>query len=350
MALRIGTRIKACASTNIIPMRRPLAVVLVSALAVSAAGALLLAQNDTSKDDATTLKVEVNLVNILFNVRDKKGGLVGNLNKDDFKVFEDGKEQAVKYFNRETDLPLTIGLLIDVSASQMNLIEIEKNAAYQFFGTVLRKQDLAFLISFGEDSELLQDYTNSPKLLRAGLDGLQVSSGVGGFGPGPVPTISQPRGTVLYDAVYVASADQLKGQVGRKVLVLITDGEDEGSKYKISQAIEAAQKADAIVYGFYYVDRGFYMSRGMIFSGGSDSALRQMSEDTGGHVFHIDRRLTLQEAFTQLQEEMRSQYAIGYTPTNPTKDGTFRKLEIKTTNKDWKIQARKGYYATKNDN
>jgi VWFA-related protein len=322
------------------------AAILISAFGLSGLlAALLLAQ-----DDPTTLKVEVNLVNLLFNVRDKKGGLVGSLNKDDFKVFEDGKEQQVKYFNRETDLPLTIGLLIDVSASQMNLIEIEKNAASQFFGTVLRKQDLAFLISFGEDSELLQDYTNSPKLLRAGLDGLQVSSGVGGFGPGPVPTISQPRGTVLYDAVYVASADQLKGQVGRKVLVLITDGEDEGSKYKISQAIEAAQKANAIIYGFYYVDRGFYMSRGMIFAGGSDSALRQMSEDTGGHVFHIDRKTTLQQAFDELQEEMRSQYAIGYTPTNPAKDGTFRKIEIRTGNKDWKVQARKGYYAIKTDN
>jgi VWFA-related protein len=326
-------------------MRRPIAITLLSALALSGLGALLLAQDDT-----TTLKVEVNLVNILFNVRDKKGGLVGNLNKDDFKVFEDGKEQEVKYFNRETDLPLTIGLLIDVSASQMNLIEIEKNAAYQFFGTVLRKQDLAFLISFGEDAELLQDYTNSPKLLRAGLNGLQVSSGVGGVGPGPVPTISQPRGTVLYDAVYLAAADQLKGQVGRKVLVLITDGEDEGSRYKISQAIEAAQKADSLIYGFYYVDRRFYMSRGMVFGGSSDSALRQMSEDTGGHVFHIDNHLTLQQAFDELQEEMRSQYAIGYTPSNPTKDGTFRKLEIKTTNKDWKVQARKGYYAIKSDN
>jgi VWFA-related protein len=324
---------------------RPTALFLVSALASEVAlSALLLAQDDA------TLKVEVSLVNILFNVRDKKSGLVGNLNKDDFKVFEDGKEQQVKFFNRETDLPLTIGLLIDVSASQANLIEIEKNAAYQFFGSVLRKQDLAFLISFGEDSELLQDYTNSPKLLRAGLEDLHVSSGVGGFGPGPVPTISQPRGTVLYDAVYVASADQLKGQVGRKVLVLITDGEDEGSKYKITQAIEAAQKADAIIYGFYYVDRPFYMSRGMVFQGGSDAALRAMSEDTGGHVFHVDRKMTLQNAFDELQEEMRSQYAIGYTPTNPTKDGTFRKVEIKTTNKDWKVQARKGYYAVKTDN
>lgn len=321
---------------------RPIALILAAVLTVSA---VLLAQDDT-----TTLKVEVNLVNILFTVRDKKGGLVGNLNKDDFKIYEDGKEQEIKYFNRETDLPLTIGLLIDVSASQMNLIDIEKNAAYQFFGTVLRKQDLAFLISFGEDAELLQDYTNSPKLLRAGLDGLQVNSGVGGIGPGPVPTVGQPRGTILYDAVYLAAADQLKGQVGRKVLVLITDGEDEGSRYKISQAIEAAQKADAIIYGFWYVDRGFYMSRGMIFGGSSDSTLRQMSEETGGHVFHIDRRMSLQEAFTELQDEMRSQYAIGYTPTNPAKDGTFRKIEIKPTNKDWKVQARKGYYAIKTDN
>jgi VWFA-related protein len=321
---------------------RPIAFILLSALALSA---ILLAQDDT-----TTLKVEVNLVNILFNVRDKHQGLVGDLSKDDFKIFEDGKEQQIKYFNRETNLPLTIGLLIDVSASQENLIEIEKNAAYQFFGSVLRKQDLAFLISFGSDAELLQDYTSSPKLLRAGLNGLQVNSDVGGVGPGPVPTISQPRGTILYDAVYLAAADQLKGQVGRKVLVLITDGEDQGSRYKISQAIEAAQKADAIIYGFHYVDRGFYMSQGLIFGGGSDSALRQMSEDTGGHVFHIDRKMTLQQAFDELQAEMRSQYAIGYTPTNPAKDGTFRKVEIKTGNKDWKVQARKGYYATRTDN
>jgi VWFA-related protein len=325
---------------------RPTALILLSAVFLSA---LLLARPLLAQDEPT-LKVEVNLVNILFTVRDKRGGLVGNLNKDDFKIIEDGKEQQVKYFNRETDLPLTIGLLIDVSASQMNLIEIEKNAASQFFGTVLRKQDLAFLISFGEDAELLQDYTNSSKLLRAGLDGLQVSSGVGGVGPGPVPTISQPRGTVLYDAVYLAAADQLRGQVGRKVLVLITDGEDQGSRYKIGQAIEAAQKADAIIYGFYYVDRGFYMSHGMVFAGGSDSTLRQMSEDTGGHVFHVDRKLTLQQAFDELQEEMRSQYAIGYTPSNPAKDGTFRKIEIRTGNKDWKVQARKGYYAIKTDN
>lgn len=312
---------------------------------------ILLSAAVSAQDIPPTIKVDVDVVNVLFNVRDKSRGLVGSLNKDDFKIFEDGKEQTVKYFNRETDLPLTIGLLIDVSASQMNLIEIEKNAAYQFFGAVLRKQDLAFLISFGADAELLQDYTNSPKLLRAGLEGLHVNSGVGGLHPGPVPTASQPKGTILYDAVQLASSDQLKGQVGRKVLVLITDGEDQGSTYTIKQAIEAAQKADAIIYSFYYVDRQFYYGRGMVFGGGPGEAkLKQLSEDTGGHVFQIDRKMTLQSAFDELNAEMRSQYAIGYTPTNPNKDGTFRKLEIKTNNKDWKVQARKGYYAIRPEN
>ena len=301
----------------------------------------------TFAQDEPTIKVQVEVVNILFNVRDKRGGLVGNLSKDDFTIFEDGKQQDIKYFNRETDLPLTIGLLVDVSASQGNLIDIERNAAYQFFGSVLRKQDLAFLISFGAEAELLQDYTNSPALLRKGLEGLQVNSDVGGLHPGPVPTISQPRGTILYDAVYLAAADQLKGQVGRKVLVLITDGEDQGSRYKIAQAIEAAQRADAIIYGFYYVDRAFYYGHGLVFGGVSDSELRRMAEETGGHVFHVDRKMTLQDAFTELQNEMRSQYAIGYTPSNPNKDGTFRRIEIKTNNKEWKVQARKGYYASK---
>ena len=302
-----------------------------------------------SAQDDPTIKVDVDIVNILFTVKDKRGGLIGNLNKDDFTIAEDGKKQEIKYFTRETDLPLTIGLLIDVSASQGNLIEIEKNAASRFFTEVLRPKDLAFLISFGEDSELLQDYTSSPKLLRAGLNGLQVSSGVSGIHPGPVPTMSNPAGTVLYDAVYVASADQLRGQVGRKVLVLITDGEDQGSKYKIEKAIEAAQKADAVIFGMYYVDRQFYQQGGFTFGGASDWALRKLSEETGSRVFHVDRKHTLEDAFQELQDEMRSQYAIGYTPINSKKDGSFRKIEIQPGNRDWKVLARKGYYATQRE-
>jgi VWFA-related protein len=299
------------------------------------------------QDVEPTIKVEVNVVNILFNVRDKHSGLVGNLTKDDFTIFEDGKQQEIKYFNRETDLPLTIGLLIDVSASQMNLIDIEKNAADQFFGNVIRPKDLAFLISFGADADLLQDYTSSAKLLRKGLEDLHVNSEVGGLHPGPVPTSGTPRGTILYDAVFLAAHDQLKGQVGRKVLVLITDGEDQGSRYTIKQAVEAAQKADALIYSFFYVDHDFYRQYGIMFSGGNAGALKQMSEETGGHVFQISKKLTLQNAFDELNEEMRSQYAIGYTPSNPAKDGSFRRIEIRTNNKEWKVQARKGYYAVK---
>ena len=311
-------------------------------IALLLAGSLLIAQ-----DAPPTIKVDVDIVNVLFTVKSKHGGLIGNLEKTDFTLTEDNKQQDIKYFTRQTDLPLTIGLLIDVSASQGNLIGVEQNAASQFFGSVLRPKDLAFLISFGAEAELLQDYTNSAKLLRAGLEGLKVNSSTGGLHPGPVPTVYQPRGTILYDAVYLAASDQLRGQVGRKVLVLITDGEDQGSRYKIQQAIEAAQKADAIIYGIYYVDRGFYSQGGFTFGGVSDSALRRMAEETGGHVFSVDRKNSLQDIFKQLQDEMRSQYAIGYTPTNPTKDGSFRRIDIRTGNKDYKVQARKGYYAIK---
>ena len=295
-----------------------------------------------------SIKVEVNVVNVVYNVRDKRGGLIGNLTKDDFTIAEDGKPQDIKYFTRETDIPITMGLLIDVSASQQNLIGIEQQAAYAFFGQVLRPKDLAFLISFGADAELLQDYTSSAKLLRSGLEGLKVNSGVGGFGPGPVPTMSHPAGTVLYDAVYLAAHDQLKGQVGRKALILITDGEDQGSRYKIQQAIEAAQKADATVYSIYYVDRGFYARAGAFGFGGGKGYLKRMSDETGGQVFEVDRKHTLQDVFKDIQDAMRSQYAIAYSPTNDVKDGSFRRIDIHVKNNaEYKIQARKGYYATK---
>jgi VWFA-related protein len=297
-------------------------------------------------DELASIKVDVDLVNVLASVRDKKGMLIPNLEKQDFTVLEDGKPQPIKYFTRESELPLTIGLLIDVSRSQENLIGIEQNAASQFFSQVLRKKDEAFLISFGEESELLQDYTTSPRLLQEGLKGLRVNSGVGGLGPGPVPTAGGPRGTVLYDAIYLAASEKLRTEVGRKVIVVITDGVDEGSKLTINQAVEAAQKADAVIYSIDYSDPRFYGPFGG-FGGGGESALRKLSDETGGHVYKVDRKLSLDQAFKELQDEMRSQYSIAYTPTNDRKDGTYRKLEIKLSNKDYKAQARKGYYAIK---
>ena len=296
------------------------------------------------QDLPAAIKVDVDLVSVLTSVRDKRGGLVANLEKNDFTVLEDGKPQTIKYFSRETDLPLTIGLLVDVSGSQRNLIEVERSAASQFFGQVLRKKDEAFLISFGSEAELLQDYTSSTRLLNEGLGRLRPDSAVGGLHPGPVPTISQPRGTVMFDAIYLAAAEKLKTEVGRKVIVVITDGVDQGSRLTLAKAVEAAQKADSVIYSIEYYDPGAY---GMFGGGGGEGTLRKISEETGGHVFKVDRKNSLQQIFQQLQQEMRSQYMIGYTPANDVKDGSYRKLEIKLANKDLKAQARKGYYAIK---
>jgi VWFA-related protein len=323
-------------------------------LVVLTLSASLLAQAPSQKapqkieeDLPTTIKVDVDVVNVLASVRDKRGILIPNLEKQDFTILEDGKPQPIKYFTRETDLSLTIGLLVDVSGSQRNLIDIERSAASQFFSQVLRKKDEAFLISFGEEAELLQDYTNSARLLTNGLGQLRPSSGVQGLHPGPVPTIGQPRGTVLYDAVYLAANDKLKSEVGRKVIVIITDGVDQGSRLSIKQAIEAAQKADAVIYSIEYYDSSAYGGGLMFGGGGGGSYLRQMSEETGGHVYKVDRKHTLEQVFKELQDEMRSQYAIAYTPLNETKDGGYRKIDIKLSNKDYKAQARKGYYAIK---
>ena len=296
--------------------------------------------------DLPSIKVDVDLVNILTSVRDKRGALIPSLQKEDFTILEDGKAQPIKYFTKETDLPLTIGLLVDVSGSQRNLIDIERNAASQFFRDVLRKKDLAFLISFGEETELLQDYTGSSRLLTEGLGELRVSSGVSGIHPGPVPTIGSPRGTVLYDAIYLAANEKLMGEVGRKVIVVITDGVDQGSRLTRNQAIEAAQKSDAVIYSIDYSDPGAYGPFGFG-GGGGEAELRKMSDETGGRVYKVDRKHPLDMVFKELQGEMRSQYSIAYTPTNDVKDGSYRHLEVRVANKDMKAQARKGYYAIK---
>ncbi len=291
------------------------------------------------EEDLPVIKVDVDLVNVLFSLRDKKNALIGTGKKEDFTVFEDGKQQEVKVFARETDLPLTIGLLVDVSGSQDRLIPEERSAAGQFFEQVLRKKDMAFLISFGAEAELLQDLTGSPRLLREGLGQLRLNAGVGGLHPGPVPTAKQ-RGTILYDAVVLAADEKLKQEVGRKAIVLITDGVDVGSTYTRQQAIEAAHRADTMIYSVYFADfRGF--------GGGGEGDLKRMAEETGGRFFSVGRNQTLSDIFRQIQEEMRSQYVIGYSSTNDARDGAFRKLEIRPADKNLKVQARKGYYAAK---
>lgn len=304
----------------------------------AAAAAPLLAQEPEG-----VIRVDVELVNVTFSVRDKRGGLISTMTKDDFEVYEDGKKQDVRTFSREGDLPLTIGLLIDVSPSQERLIDTERRAAGVFFKQVLKNKDMAFVISFGGEAELLQDLTSSPRLLTQSMEGLRVNASVSSpINPGSIP--QTPRGTIMFDAVYLAADEKLKREVGRKVMLLITDGVDMGSRKTLGQAIESAHKSDAIIYGIYYFDRGAY---GYHMYGVSDGDLKKMSEETGGRLFRVERKTTLEEVFKQLEEEMRSQYTLSYSSTNTNRDGGFRKLEIRPKSKEYKVQARKGYYAVR---
>src|ERR1700687_5808362 len=211
--------------------------------------------NEAQDQSVETLKVNVEVVQLFFNVKDKHGALITNLTKDNFDLFEDAQHQTIKYFRAESDLPLTLGILIDSSGSQMNVLDMEKEVGGSFLERTLRAKDEAFVISFDIDINLLQDFTSSVSRLKHALNEAKINNrGVscsgGPIGPqGPIPCSSTgPRGTALYDAVYLASHDEFSHEVGRKAMILLTDGEDEGSRLKIKDAIEAAQKADAICY------------------------------------------------------------------------------------------------------
>lgn len=286
-----------------------------------------------------TFRKNVNVVNVFFNVKDKHGALMPGLKKEDFDISENGKPQTIKYFAAETDQPLTIGLLIDSSGSMQRMLPEEKVVAADFLRQVITDKDLAFVISFDISVDLLQDLTNDVHLLRAGLEKAKInvgggSSGIPGVGQGPVP-ISHPKGTLLYDGVYLAASDVLGKQVGRKAMVILTDGVDQGSQLKLRDAIEAAQKADTICYVLLLSDPQY----------GSDmGVMRELAEQTGGRAIGVDRPDKIGPAFAQISNELRSQYNIGYTPTDEKRDGAFRKIEVKSKN-GYKVQARKGYYA-----
>lgn len=291
------------------------------------------------------IRVDVNLVNLFFSVRDRKGAYVSTLGRDDFTVFEDGKPQEIRFFSRETDQPLTLGLLVDVSRSQEALIEVERSASSRFFQRVLRQKDMSFLISFGVDAELLQDYTGSPQLLARALDRLRLNAGVSGMSPtgSPLPLPGGGRGTVLYDAVWLASKEKLRGEVGRKALIVITDGVDVGSRVKLQEAIEEAQRADAIVYVILFEDPRYTSWQYGGVSG--EGAMRRLADETGGRVFRVSRRESLDDIYDTVQTELRSQYSAAYAPANQARDGSFRRIEVRTKNRDYRVQVRRGYYA-----
>ncbi|PYX81726.1 MAG: VWA domain-containing protein [Acidobacteria bacterium] len=321
-------------------------------LFLAAGTGFLWAQADSQQNDqdqsVETLKVNVNVVQLFFNVKDKHGLLIPDQTKDDFEVLEDGKPQTIKYFTAESNLPLTLGMLIDSSGSQERVLEMEKEVGGAFLNEILRDKDLAFVLSFDVNVDLLQDFTNSTRRLRTALNSARINTGGGGgcggvpgLGGGPVPCAGTPKGTLLYDAVYLASHDELSHEVGRKAMIILTDGEDQGSQLRIKDAIEAAQKSDSIVYVLLIADRGFYGLGG--YSG--DAAMKKLGGETGGRVIEVGNKTEkLKQAFNQIAQELRSQYNIGYTPSNPKLDGTFRRIEIRSQ-KGCKVQARSGYYA-----
>lgn len=309
---------------------------------------------DTQDDSASvaTLKVTANLVSLYFTVKDKRNALVPNLTKDDCAVSEDKNPQKLKNFSAEVDQPLTLGILLDTSGSQQNVLPLEQQTGSQFLQRVLRSKDEAFLISFDVNVDLLQDYTSNPRTLERAMNKAEINTAGGngamggpGVGQGTIPTQGTPKGTLLYDAVYLAAHDKLKQEAGRKALILLTDGGDQGSSTKPSQAIEAAQKSNVIVYVILIADRGFYGGYLGGFTG--DSQMKKLSDDTGGRLIDVGNNgKKLEAAFKQIEDELRTQYVASYTPTNNKLDGSYRKVAVECKGDGLKVQARKGYYAT----
>jgi VWFA-related protein len=334
-------------------MRIPISSILILFLALSLFQALPSAAQESKpspgqegkpatgqQDQMPSFRKNVNLVNLFFNVKGKHGGMVPGLTKDNFEVLEDGKPQTIKYFSAEADQPLTLGIMIDSSGSMQNMLPEEKVVGADFLRKVVTEKDLAFVISFDVSVDLLQDLTSDVHLLRAGLDKARTNVGTTmagrpGMGQGPFPIPANPKGTLLYDAVYLGSHDILSQQVGRKAMVILTDGVDNGSQVKLREALEAAQKADVICYVLLMFDPHY----------GSDmSDMSHLAEQTGGRAISVGNPDKLGKAFAEISEELRTQYSLAYTPANDKHDGSFRHIEVKSKD-GYKIQARKGYYA-----
>jgi VWFA-related protein len=307
---------------------------------------------DTAPEDqpVATFKLNVNLVDVFFTVKDKSGELVPHLTKDDCTVLEDRQPQKLKSFVAETHQPLTLGILLDTSGSQYRVLPLEQDVGSQFLERVLKPKDEAFLLSFDVNVDLLQDYTNNPRSLAHAMGKAEINTaggngaaGIPGAGGGTIPTIGAPKGTVLYDAVYLAANQKMNQESGRKAMILLTDGEDEGSRVKINDAIAAAQKSNVIVYTILIADRSFYGDIGYT----GYSAMKKLTEETGGRLIDVGNNgKKLQDAFQQIEDELRTQYVATYTPLNTKLDGTFRKVSVECKGDGMKVQVRKGYFAT----
>jgi VWFA-related protein len=341
---------------------------------VQALTIVLLVGSQPLRSQGPTISVDVKVVNVLATVRDKHGEVVRNLTKDDFTLEEDGRPQAIRYFTQESNLPLTLGLLVDTSMSQRRVLDQERTASYSFLDKMLQPKDVAFLIHFDRKVVLLQDLTSSHEKLESGLRSLQTplfTRDQGDQSPDASPgshrrSMGGGGGTLLYDAIFLASDELMKKQQGRKALVVLSDGVDRGSKETLEKAIESAQRADTVVYSILFADPeprgdgGGFGGRsgggGMGRHGGGHrypqesrpdgkKILERISKETGGRLFEVSKKQSIEQIYDQVQDALRSQYNLGYAPDKTDLGPGYRRIHLTTKQKNLVVQARDGYYA-----
>lgn len=351
-----------------------------------------------AQDAPTTIAVDVKEVALPVTVRDKNGKIVRDLTKDDFTLQEDGRPQTIKYYSQDANLALTLGLLVDTSRSQTNVLDAERNASHSFLDQIMvQEKDKAFLIHFDREVELLQDLTSSREKLQSALELLKTpsdrerandpnDSDNSKSGPG-----SQHGGTQLYDAVYLASNELMKKQQGRKAIIILSDGIDHGSKTFLDGAIESAQRADTFVYSIYFADNrrdernegqrqgggrgggwpgggggggGGWPGGGGGWPGGGGGSrrgggqrpaekprtdgkkiLERISKETGGRYFEVSKKESVGEIYTSIVEELRTQYRMGFTPDKDSAASGYHHLQLQAKRKEMTVQTREGYYA-----
>lgn len=302
-------------------------------VAVAALGAGLLSAQEAGKpvnDQALptaddVISVDVARVPLLFTVTDKKNRFITNLEKQDFTVYDNGEAMQVRQFVRESDLPLRIGIIMDTSNSIRGRFRFEQEAAIEFIrGVLAEEKDRAFLVSYDSRAELIVDFTSDAEELAEGVRNLRAGGG-----------------TSLYDAIYYACRDKLPEdrplEQFRRALIIIGDGEDNGSSLTRDMALEMAHKAEAVVYTISTNRSGQRQ--------GGDKTLKYFAEETGGVAFHPFQARDLEQSFADIANELRHQYFIIYSPTNFAMDGSFHKIRIKTNAKNTFVRARSGYYA-----
>ena len=354
-------------------------------LMAAAAGVARAQQSSTQQPAASPspdaqFSTDVKVVTVLATVHDKQGKIISDLTKDDFDLSDEGRPQTIRYFSRETDLPLTLGLLVDTSLSQRLVLNEERDASRRFVEKVLREdRDQTFLIHFDHDTELLQDLTSSRAKLERALDQVEIAQedrpqmrrgGGGGYPGGGYPGGGggYPRGggrragTTLYDAIYLASNELMRKRQGRKALILLTDGVDNGSKTSLPEAIESAQRSDTLVYSIWFTGEeqtqqpfGGFGGGGRGRHGGGyprqqeqrpdgKKVLEKISGDTGGGFFAVSKKLSIDQIYDRIEEELRNQYSLGFSPEKADSAG-FRKITLTVKQKGLVVQTREGYYS-----